>query len=377
MLTMDRYLLRQFLWVLFILLTSFLGLYVVADMVNNYDELAGHAAKHGGLIRVVGSYYAQRALQFLDITSSLLIVLAAMFTVAAFRRHNEMTALQAAGISKGRIVRPILLAGILITLVATANRELLIPRFRQQLSYNAQDLASEHVRDIRPVYDNQTDILLSGQGVILRSREIDRPTFFLPRGLDHYGRQLTAQRARYQAADANHAAGYLLTDVQQPTDIAQQPSLKLGQQAVVITPHDAQWLQEKECFVVSQVDFEQLAGGRGGRQYASTWELISALRNPSLDYGTGVRVQIHSRLVQPFMDMLLLLLGLPLVLSRDNRNPLLAAALSVLVVGLFMGITMACHYLGENLTISPALAAWIPLLVFVPVAAALGEPLWE
>jgi len=364
MLTMDRYLLRQFLWVL-------------ADMVNNFDELARHAAKNGGLLWVIATYYAQRSLPFIDIIGSLLIVMSAMFTIAAFRRHNELTALLAAGIAKRRIVRPIILAGIVLALITTANRELIIPRIRQQLSYNAQDLASEHVRDIRSVYDNQTDILLSGQGVILRSREIDRPTFFLPRGLDRYGRQLTAKRAAYLPADANHAAGYLLTGMQQPANIAQQPSLRMGEQWAVITPRDATWLKEDQCFVVSQVDFDQLSGGRGGRQYASTWELISALRNPSLDYGSAVRVKIHARFVQPVMDMVLLMLGLPLVLSRENRNPLLAAALSALIVGLFMGFTMASHYLGENMTISPALAAWCPLLVFAPAAVALGEPLWE
>jgi lipopolysaccharide export system permease protein len=370
MLTLDRYLLRQFLWVLLVLLTSFLGLYVVADMVNNFDELSSHAAKNGGLVPVVSAYYGQRALPFIDIVSSLLILMAAMFSLAAFRRHNEMTALLAAGISKRRIVRPIILAAIVLTALAAANRELLIPRFRQQLGYNAQDLSKDQVRDIRHVYDNQTDILIGGQGIILRTQEIDRPTFFLPRGLDQYGGQLTAKRARYLTADENHGAGYLLTQVQQPANLDNQPSLRLGEQPVIITARDADWLQPKECFVVSRVDFEQLSSGRGGKQFSSTREMIAALRNPSLEYG-------HARLVKPLADMLVLMLGLPLVLSRENRNPLLAAFLSAIVVGLFWAVTAGCHYLGENLTIHPALAAWCPLMIFSPVAAALGGPLLE
>jgi lipopolysaccharide export system permease protein len=377
MLTIDRYLLRQFLWVLIVLATSFVGLYVVVDMVNSYDELSLHASKHGNLLGVIATYYGQRSLPFFDLTSSLLILMAAMFSVAAFRRHNEMTALLAAGISKRRIVRSILIASAALTALAVVNREVIIPRIRQQLSYNAQDLATDRVRDIRPLYDSHSDILIGGQGTILRSREIDRPTFFLPSGLDHYGGQLTAKRARYCEADQNHAAGYLLTDVAQPANLSGQPSLKLGDQPVIITPRDANWLQPKECFVVSDVDFEQLTGGRGGKQFSSTRELIAALRNPSSDYGSGTRVAIHSRFVRPLMDMLVLLLGLPLVLSRENRNPLLAAMLSMIVVGLFMGVTMACRYLGENLTIDPALAAWCPLMIFAPVAAALGDPLWE
>src|ERR1051325_2462515 len=138
---LDRYLVRQFFWVLMIFFCSFMGLYVVADLVNNYDELSNHAARHGGILRVVAEYYGQRSLSFFDQTSPLLILIASMFTVTSFRRHNEMTALMAAGIPKARIVKPIIVAAAVVTLFAAANRELVIPAFRQQLSFNAQDLA--------------------------------------------------------------------------------------------------------------------------------------------------------------------------------------------------------------------------------------------
>jgi hypothetical protein len=43
-----------------------------------------------------------------------------------------------------------------------------------------------------------------------------------------------------------------------------------------------------------------------------------------------------------------------------------------LTVG-FMLVTMACHYLGDILYIRPALAGWLPLMIFVPIAAALYD----
>ncbi|MCE9548053.1 MAG: LptF/LptG family permease [Planctomycetia bacterium] len=377
MATMDRYLLRQFLWVLGIFFSSFLGMYVVADLVNNYDELAAHAAGHGGIVRVVAEYYGQRSLSFFDQTSPLLILIASMFTVAAFRRHNEMTALLAAGISKARIVKPIIAAAVLVTALAAVNREVCLPALRQQLSYNAQDLSENHLRDIRAVYDNETDIQINGAGLVVKSQEIDRPSFFLPRALGRYGQQLTAKRARYLDGDQQHPPGYLLMALQQPSDLLRQSSLKLGDRPIIVTPRDAPWLKPNECFVVSRVDFEQLTGGSNMRMFSSTYQLIAGLRNPSLDYGAGTRVTIHSRVVQPLLDMTLLFLGLPLVLSRENRNLFAAVGLCVLVVLLFMMVTMACHYLGENLTISPAMAAWCPLLLFVPLAAGMSEPLLE
>jgi lipopolysaccharide export LptBFGC system permease protein LptF len=41
-----------------------------------------------------------------------------------------------------------------------------------------------------------------------------------------------------------------------------------------------------------------------------------------------------------------------------------------------MVTTMACHYLGTRLYIDPALAAWLPLAIFVPAAVYLSQPLF-
>ena len=47
---------------------------------------------------------------------------------------------------------------------------------------------------------------------------------------------------------------------------------------------------------------------------------MGALENPSVKHNPGVEVELHSRFVQPFLDMNLLLLGLPLVLTRQSRS---------------------------------------------------------
>ena len=99
------------------------------------------------------------------------------------------------------------------------------------------------------------------------------------------------------------------------------------------------------------------------------------LRNPSLDFGADVRVSIHGRIVQPLLDMTLLFLGLPLVLTRENRNMFVAIGLCMVAVTMFMMIVLASQYIGAVSLVSPAFAAWLPLFIFVPVAVNLCEPL--
>ena len=82
-------------------------------------------------------------------------------------------------------------------------------------------------------------------------------------------------------------------------------------------------------------------------------------------------------MVQPFLDVTLLFLGLPLVLSRQTRNVFIAIGLCVLVVSVFVLLTLAFQHLGATYLLDPALAAWLPLMVFIPVAVNMAHAMWQ
>jgi lipopolysaccharide export system permease protein len=99
------------------------------------------------------------------------------------------------------------------------------------------------------------------------------------------------------------------------------------------------------------------------------------LGSPSTDLGPDVRVSVHSRLLQPLMDGTLLMLGLPLMFSRSNRNIFLSFAICLLVAVAFSLVTLGCQSLGGLNLLRPTLAAWLPILVFLPVAVAMSHSL--
>jgi len=84
-------------------------------------------------------------------------------------------------------------------------------------------------------------------------------------------------------------------------------------------------------------------------------------------------VTIHSRFVQPLLDTTLVFLGLPLVLRREQRNVFVAIGMAALLVAGFMLVVMAMRYLGTISSISPSLAAWAPLMIFVPLAVGMSD----
>ena len=377
MLLIDRYLLRQFLMVFAICFCSLAGLYIVADALGHLEEFLSNAKKHGGLAETMAEYYGYRIISFFDRTSGILALLAAMFTLAWFQRHNEMTAVLSAGIGKRRIVKPIVLAVAAISLIATLGREIVIPQFRDKFSRTAQDLSDDATKKLEPRYDTKTGVLIRGRQLLTNQKKIEDPSFVLPRELSHYDGKIVAEVATYQPATQDRSAGFLFEDVSRPDDLLRRPSLQLGDEPVLLMPHDTAWLQPNQCFLVSGVQFDQLVDAASWRQYSSTWDLIAGLYNRSLDFGADVRVIIHTRVLQPVLDVTLLMLGMPLMLRKGNRNVFVAIGLALAVVVGFMLVVLGFQYLGSSMLIKPVFAVWAPLFVFVPLAAWISEPVWE
>ena len=303
MFIIDRYVLRLFAKVLMISFLSFTGLYVVIDTFSNLDEFLAYGEKQGSLLAVLGQYYGVRTTMFFDRISPLLALVAAMFTITWLQRTNELTALMAAGISKLRVIMPLMAAVVAVSLLGAANRELLIPTFRDQLNHNAQDLSGEKQKPLQPKWDIKTDIQLGGRYTIAKSKQISKPRFQIDTPIGNFGRQITAKIATYIPPQNDKPGGYLLEEVSQPENLQDIDTGSLNGKPVIFSPRDTPWLEANQCFVVSDIDFEQLAASGAWQQFSSTRQLINALQNPSLDFEADMRVTIHARMVQPLLDV--------------------------------------------------------------------------
>ncbi len=373
----DRYVLRMYLRVLLVCFLSLAGLYIVINVFTHLDELLELAAQRGTLLGLLCEYYGARVLMFFDRTSALMTLVAATVVATSLQRSNELAALMGAGIPKARVVAAIIGGTFAISLLAAVNREVFIPPFRDRLMRDLQDWDGRAEKRFDPRYDNRTDILINGHHSLAAEQCIVQPTFRRQPDMGQFGSQLAAERAYYRPAGNDRPGGYWLAGVQMPKNLRELASFSLEGKPVVLSPRDTPWLKTDECFVVSDVSFAQLAAGNAWRQFSSTPELIAGLHNPSLDLASDVRVLVHGRIVQPILDMTLLFLGLPIVLSRQNRSVFVAAGICLLVVAAFVLVILACQAAGNSYLISPAFAAWCPLIIFVPLARLTVNGLWQ
>jgi lipopolysaccharide export system permease protein len=64
--------------------------------------------------------------------------------------------------------------------------------------------------------------------------------------------------------------------------------------------------------------------------------------------------------------MVLVLLGLSVILRDQNRNVIVSSGLCLVLCAVFFAACYTCKMLGDNDYLNPALAAWMPVLLFGP-----------
>ena len=93
----DRYVFSLFLKVFLVCFLSLTGIYIVGDFVGNLNEFIEAADQQGSLVSLLTTYYGARVPWFFDLVGRVVALIAAVFAVTWLQRHNEMTALMAAG----------------------------------------------------------------------------------------------------------------------------------------------------------------------------------------------------------------------------------------------------------------------------------------
>jgi lipopolysaccharide export system permease protein len=105
---------------------TLVGALILFTLVDLFDHLGNLLDNQATLLQTV-RYYVYKMPWIIDQVLPIAILMATLFTVGTMARYMELNALFASGLSLFRIGRPLLLAGIVLTLVSLAWREYVMP----------------------------------------------------------------------------------------------------------------------------------------------------------------------------------------------------------------------------------------------------------
>jgi lipopolysaccharide export system permease protein len=361
---LDRLMVHSYLKSYVICLVSLLGLYIVVDLFMNVNDFAHTNEGLRPFLVYIGKYYAARSTTIFDRLSEMIVLLAAMFTIAWMQRNNELLPQLSAGVGTKRIVRPVLFAACGMLTLATVNQELLIPPLSHILSLSREDPNGERDLMVRSGYEPNRiciwGLVATRKERLVRDFRCNIPPPLAPGNIVN----LQAKEARYIPPSADgkaHTGGWMLTG----TTPAELDNWTRPEQTNVLEP-----IAPTKYFLRTQeVDFDVVT--RDHRKWfylASTWRLYQELSKPDVERLAPMAVLFHMRLTRPILGMILVLLGLAVILRDQNRNVFISAGLCLALCAAFFAACFACQQLGDKEYISPALAAWLPVMIFGPMA---------
>jgi len=367
---LDRYVISTFLKNYLISFFVLIGLYVTLDMVFNFDELVQVQEKAGAtsgvesaiaVIRAAGNYYFYQLFYIFVQLSGMIPVVAAAFTLIRLSRFNELSAMLSAGVPLLRIASPIIIVALILNGLLLLDQELLIPQIIPKLVRSKQEAGQETASkefQIAAMQDDKNGVLNvaryrpgPGNPVMYEFTLVERNKELQPVAM------VTAKRAEWDP----DAAAWRLTEGRRIDGLLYSTSRKV----------DDNFTTYK-----SNVTPEEINLYRSGNyvELLSTHRIDELLDRPQ-SYGTTALLRVkHSRFTQPLVNIILLLLAIACVLSREPTRLKSAATWCLALTGLCMATT----FLGQQLTGTPpnpnwapqwpAIMAWLPILLFGPVA---------
>lgn len=370
---LDRYVLMSFLKNYLLSFMVLVGLYVMLDMLFNFDELMAPQSKEGtvsalqnvwGLLRNIGDYYFYQIFLVFVHLSGIIPVVAAAFTLMRFSRFNELSAMLSSGVPLLRITMPIILASVVLNGLLLVDQEAVIPQMIPQLvrSHTEVSGSGNSFYEVRSMQTEDNNILVAGrytpasptsQPVLEEMSIIERDKNLQPT------RQISAKKAVWDRAHES----WKLQDAQvmiglRPREIpSTQPWPANQAYRGGITP--------EEIGLYRSGDYTQLL----------STDKINKLLAESTHYGVNQLYRVkHTRFTQPLLNIILLLLAIPCVLTREPGK-LRSAAMKCLIL---TGICMSAIFVTSMLAGQPPKAqwaeywpiimAWTPIFIFGPLS---------
>ena len=338
---LDGLMIRSYFKSYVICLISLLGLYIVVDLFMNVSDFAHVNDGLKSFLTHIGKYYAARSSTIFDRLSEMIVLLAAMFTIAWVQRNNELLPQLSAGVSTQRVVRPVLLSACVMLTFATINQELVIPRLSLLLSLSREDPQGTHDMRVYPGYE-PNGICIWGR--LATRKELLVHDFWCsikPPIAPGNIINLQANEARYIPAtdDAQpRTGGWMLTGTK-------APDLGDWKRTDVLEP-----IAPTRFFLKTQeVDFDTVTRDQHKWfYYASTWRIFQELCKSDVERLAPMAVLFHMRLTRPILGMILVFLGLSVILRDQNRNVFISAGLCLALCAGFFAACFTCQATGRQ-----------------------------
>lgn len=341
---LDRYLFRELFTPLVICLVGIQAFIAVFTVFGDSQKIQDSKLHFIGTIE----YAVASSVDSVWIVLPVSLLLALLLTLSNFARHNEITAMRAAGISLGRICLPYFFVGFLMSIALFVLNEFCVPRSadwadRILTHYVSKSSTSTHL-GFRNDQANRTWVFdqLDVRKGELTVVEVD---WFTQDGTKI---ELNADRAVYTNGSWTffNAKEYGRYELMQ-TNVLAMPGF-------TETP--------REMRIASRIEQYERIGSH--KTNVPLVDILSYMRERPGEMSPWLNTQLHERFAMPLTCLVVVFIAIPFSVASGRRNLFFGVAGSIFICFAFIVIQKISIAVGMGGHLPGWLAAWSPDFLF-------------
>ena len=343
--TIDYYIIRKFLGTFFYAISLLIIIVIVFDISENIDEFIEKGAPLNGIIF---DYYLNFIPYFVNLFSYLFTFISVIYFTSKMATNTEIISILSSGISYYRMLRPYFISAILLALMSFYLSNFLIPSTNQK----RRVFKNKYIGDLYKEKDQNIHYRISPDTYVyvesFNMKNMNGFRFTMERFEGNELRyKLSADRIYWDSTGNKwKIENYMIREIE-----GMNETIRKGERmdtVINLKPRDL--YVQKELY--EEMNFTEL------RKYIEEEKLKGS------EEVMVYEVEKHTRISSPFATLVLTLIGVTLS-SRKVRGGIgMHLGLGILITFtfiLFMRISTVFALYGN---LSPALAAWIPNILF-------------
>jgi lipopolysaccharide export system permease protein len=344
---LHRYVLSEYLRILSLSLSSLIFIYLIVL----FFQKMGTFTKNQAPLYLIFEYllYKMPSVIF-EWTLPFGVLLATLLTLGTFSRHSEITAMKANGISLYRITFPLLLLALILSLFSFLGNEYLVP----WTNYKTKYVLDVKVRKEEPSsFFRNYKIWYHGDHEIFNIQLLD-PAKKVLKGFSFY--RLDDQFHCTQRIDAQEAKW-----TGQKWDLHNGTVRKFDPSGSIQTiPFKQMEISLQETWD----SFQKLERPSEELSYSELMTYIRKIRSAGYD-ATRYVVGLHAKLSYPFLNLVMVLIGIPFALKTARSGGIaLNIGISVVIGSGYAVLFAVFISFGKTGILPPLVAAWTPTVLF-------------
>lgn len=365
----NKYLLSNFLSRVIKLFLILYGLFIVMDLFFGHEwNLQGRGAT--GIIRIL-EFFFLFTFRILDPILVLLLLFCAVWTITDLNKNNKLVALLTMGIEPKKVLIPINIGMIMVSLCCFAVREWYIPNKACYLGLQRDKFIQQPSEfDVKQTTDDSSRVSFEGEKIDIREKKIFNPIVSFQKFESSEFVTIESESAFFCEEDNNHPTGWLLKGLTFPSSDFEntfvndetQSETKRG----VLFPSQESWLSENEIFVVSEITPSLMVCGDQWFRYGSLGEILRIKKSKAQQHAvTSLNIYFCERVLRILVDFIFFCVAIPSMFYRLDSHTRAMKATGLVIISLC--VQSALFHIGLELSNS-FVAVMLPLILFLPIA---------